>query len=97
MSYSEADLKLPALWVIDKNGGSITTSELIKELFDLLQPKGEDLDILQNRNDTKFSQKVRNLKCHRTLAKEGFVVHDDKVWKITKIGRKYLENNIVDM
>ena len=30
-------------------------------------PSGEDLERLSNRSDDKFSQKVRNLKSHKTL------------------------------
>ncbi len=32
-----------------------------------MEPSGEDLQILQDRNDDKFSQKVRNIKSHDTL------------------------------
>lgn len=56
----EKQLLLPALYVIDKYG-SATTSKLIEELTMLFQPSGEDAEILAGRNDTKFSQKVRNL------------------------------------
>lgn len=39
-----------------------------------MKPDGEDMDILDNRNDTKFSQKVRNLKSHDSLADSVYTV-----------------------
>ena len=69
--YSEKDLILPALKIIyeaSKDGGKgITTSELIKNLREILNPVGEDLSLLQGRKDDKFSQKVRNLISHKTI------------------------------
>ncbi len=32
-----------------------------------MKPTGQDLEILNNRNDDKFSQKVRNIKSHDTI------------------------------
>jgi len=60
----EKELILPALKIINENPG-VTTSTLISELTDLFKPEGEDAKILEGRNDTKFSQKVRNLVSHR--------------------------------
>jgi hypothetical protein len=64
----EEQLIVPALKVMNTSvGGTITTTDLIDELTKIMKPTGEDLDILKNRNDTKFSQKVRNLKSHNTM------------------------------
>jgi hypothetical protein len=63
---TEPDLILPALYIIQKQPG-ITTGELIKELRAIFNPTGEDAEILQGRNDDKFSQIVRNLVSHHTL------------------------------
>jgi len=63
---TESDLILPALYVIQRQPG-ITTGELIKELRAIFNPTGEDAEILQGRNDDKFSQIVRNLVSHHTL------------------------------
>ena len=38
-----------------------------------MKPSGDDLEILANRTDDKFSQKVRNLNSHKTLEKKGYV------------------------
>lgn len=63
---TEPDLILPALYVI-YNQPDVTTGELIVELRSIFNPAGEDAEILQGRNDDKFSQIVRNLVSHRTL------------------------------
>ena len=59
---TEAELVLPTLYLMEQNGGSITTSELIPKLTELMKPQGTDAELLPNRGDTYFSQKVRNLK-----------------------------------
>lgn len=95
---TERELILPALFLIDLRNG-LTTSGLIKELTDLLHPTGKDAEILDGRNDTKFSQKVRNLtSCHDTLERSGYVacphVQKNDLFKITEAGRRYLMENI---
>jgi len=66
-SYSEDQIAKVALKIIENNKG-IRTSELIDEARRIMKPDGEDLEILDGRNDDKFSQKVRNLKSHDTIA-----------------------------
>ncbi len=73
---SESELILPALWCIEKNNQILSTTDLIQCLRDLLHPTGEDLSILEGRNDDKFSQKVRNLVSHKTLEKSGLAKHE---------------------
>jgi len=95
---SEADLVLPALFVMSlQPDKTISTSELIKTLTDLLKPTGEDAEILKGRKDTKFSQKVRNLRSHETLEKLGyaeyFKIKNMGFFKLTKSGEKYLNEN----
>ncbi|WP_181881903.1 hypothetical protein [Helicobacter sp. MIT 14-3879] len=41
-----------------------------------MNPDGEDLAILKDRNDDKFSQKVRNLKSHNTLQNKVITIGD---------------------
>jgi len=41
-----------------------------------MKPSGEDLEILHDRNDDKFSQKVRNIKSHDTIAHLVYTVGD---------------------
>lgn len=57
---AENVLLLPALCVI-YDRGKANTSTIKNILIDVFQPSGEDNEILAGRNDTKFSQKVRNL------------------------------------
>ncbi|UWZ92980.1 hypothetical protein HZ320_04630 [[Pasteurella] aerogenes] len=62
--HSENDIVVVALGVIQRKR-SVTTTELIAELETLMNPTGNDADILSDRNDSKFSQKVRNIVSHR--------------------------------
>ncbi|CCY20834.1 hnh endonuclease [Eubacterium sp. CAG:786] len=64
--YSEDQIVLVVLEIIKDQPG-IRTSELIDEARRIMKPSGEDLEILDNRNDDKFSQKVRNIKSHDTI------------------------------
>lgn len=65
--YSEDEI-VPVVLKIIGNRPGIRTTELIEEARRIMQPSGEDLEILDNRNDDKFSQKVRNIKSHNTIA-----------------------------
>lgn len=96
---SEVDLVIPALRLADKAGGKISTTELIGKLTDLFQPSGKDAEIIKGRNDTHFSQKVRNLISHRegadSFIANGYAEHysDDHHHggiMITNAGRKLL-------
>lgn len=64
--YSESDI-VPVVLKIIENNPRIRTSGIIAEARRLMVPSGEDLEILNNRNDDKFSQKVRNIKSHKTI------------------------------
>lgn len=87
---SEPELIRPALWAMERNGGCISTSELIDVLSNELNPQGEDLEILDGRKDTKFSQKVRNLVSHGTL--QDYARHDpiQHILCITDEGKRFL-------
>jgi hypothetical protein len=61
----ERDLVIPALRAAANNGGEITMTQLIEELTEEFEPSGVDAEILEGRNDSHFSQKVRNLVSHR--------------------------------
>jgi len=88
---SEKELKIPALQLIKDNPG-ITTSELIEKLYEIIKPTGKDIEIISGRNDTYFSQKVRNLKSHDTLKK--YTIYVEGKWTITYDGLKYFNDNI---
>ncbi len=67
----ESEIVKPALKIIKDKPG-ITTSELIKELQKVVELYPGDKEILKGRNDTKFSQIVRNLTSHKK---------NNKFWK----------------
>lgn len=94
----EEDLHLPTLYFIEREDGIITTSELSKKLRDILNPQGEDLEILDGRNDDKFSQIVRNLTAtERSFVKNGFIQREsgrNKPLFITGKGREHLKENL---
>jgi len=92
MVYKENDLVLPALQFL-KSNKTVSTSQLIKYLIDTLKPSGHDAEFLKGRNDTHFSQKVRNLKSHNTLTRKGFAEYHKGKWQITPQGLKYLEES----
>src|SRR5437667_7110475 len=91
---SETDLILPALYVINREP-QVTTSQLIPILEELLNPTGKDAEILKNRRDTHFSQKVRNLVSHRTLKKLGYATYSklgkSGTYTITDRGKEVLQ------
>ena len=87
----ERELVIPALLTIKQHPG-ITTSDLITHLNDTLQPTGKDNENIKNRNDTHFSQKVRNLKSHDTL--ESYTEYSASGgWYIKPEGEAYLNNH----
>jgi hypothetical protein len=88
----ETALVIPALQLLYSNGGEMSTTQLIEGLIDLFDPTGEDAEILQNREDSKFSQKVRNLKSHKTLEKAGWAEAIPSGFRITDAGRNVVES-----
>lgn len=91
---SEKELILPSLLVMsNKENGEITTTELIRELEELIEVGEEDNGIIFGRNDTYFSQKVRNLKSHKTLERKDFATYENGKYKITEKGEEHLAQN----
>ncbi|VVH61079.1 hypothetical protein BSPWISOX_184 [uncultured Gammaproteobacteria bacterium] len=90
---TEKALVVPSLLIMEKHDGYISTTELIQEMPKVITFTGEDLKILKGRRDQKFTQKIRNLKSHRTLESLGFAKHKDGKFKITKLGIDALNNN----
>ena len=93
MTIKEHDLIIPSLKIIYENKNGITTSDLLELLRQNLKPTGEDLKILENRNDDKFSQKVRNLKSHKTLENLGYARFHNNCFFITDKGKAELLNS----
>lgn len=94
----ESDLVIPALRIMSEQpGGFITTTQLIQELEEVFNPKGDDAQFLDGRNDTYFSQKVRNLISHRSQSNnfihKGYAEYlaDREGLKITQLGEALLE------
>lgn len=80
--YSEDQILTVALGVIKQHQG-VTTAEMIEKVNYALQPSGTDLVNNPSRNDSKISQKIRNLKSHGTLAKAGAVYNSSNgTWTI---------------
>jgi hypothetical protein len=91
----ERDLIVPALSAAAvRADGFISTSDLIMELEAHFQPEGKDAEILDGRNDSHFSQKVRNLISHRTsstsMFKMGYAEYVNDGIRITDAGRAFL-------
>lgn len=70
---------------------------MIRLLTEFLSPVGEDADILSGLNDTKFSQKVRNLvgSHYNTNTMNTYTYRDsDGCFHLTDIGKVFLDRNI---
>lgn len=95
MRIEEKSLILPTLYII-KRDGPISMSKLIAELTAVFRPTGEDAAILAGRRDSKFSQKVRNLKSHRDS--NGMAVYTDLTssgkYVLTPAGEQYLSEHL---
>ncbi|MBA1155138.1 hypothetical protein [Microvirga mediterraneensis] len=90
----ERDLYIPALRAAEAEGGFIATSKLIDVLTNEFEPEGEDATILDGRNDSRFSQIVRNLVSHResstSIFFKGLAEYTGDGIKITQRGRQFL-------
>jgi hypothetical protein len=92
---TESDLYEPTLILAaSRPGGWIATSDLIAELTEIFQPEGEDAEILEGRQDTRFSQIVRNMISHKAspanIIGMGYAEHVDDGVRITEEGRNSL-------
>ena len=90
-NYSEPELVLPTLELLAANPGGLATTDLIDMLTERLSPDGPDVEILANRQDTHFSQKVRNPVSHRTMERGDLWTYNesDGIHRITAAGRSY--------
>ena len=98
MAVRERELMIPALRAAAESpGGEITTTKLIEVLSDEFGPAGHDAQIIDGRADTYFSQKVRNLVCHRdsstSMFTRGYATHipENESIRITDEGRQFLK------
>jgi hypothetical protein len=93
----ESDLVIPTLRLLNAApDGFLETSALINSLEQLFNPQGKDAEIIEGRNDSYFSQKVRNLVSHRGSGNSpilrGWIKYHTKSkgLSITDAGRKLL-------
>ena len=99
---TEEQLILPSLYLMDNSvSKTIMTSTLKNTLISIFKPTGEDAQLAKGRNDSFFTQKVRNLKSHDTLENLGFASYNKKQvgqksgsFTLTKEGKVYLDENI---
>jgi hypothetical protein len=97
MEYSEYDLYKPAMLALAAApDGKLSTSDLIAGLEATLKPTGKDAMLLEGRNDTHFSQKVRNIKSHKktpgNIVCDGLVDSVYRGFRLTDAGFKYLQS-----
>jgi hypothetical protein len=95
---TENDLVLPTLEILASRPDEfIGTSDLIRELTAILRPTGNDAKLIRGRNDTHFSQKVRNMISHRasptSFIRKGWATYDPgkRGLRITTAGLNLLE------
>lgn len=98
MRIRERDLAVPALRAAAAcGGGFITTADLITALEAEFEPTGDDAAILEGRQDSRFSQIVRNLVSHRdtpaSIFAKGYAdyVDEERGIRITDAGRNFLD------
>lgn len=96
---TEGQIRVAVLRLLARSRtGFLKTSELINQAEVFFRPEGMDAEILDGRNDTYFSQKVRNLVCHRdastSLESRGFATYDADLegWTITDQGRDFVDS-----
>ena len=81
---------LPALYYAEAEPG-IRTAALIDRLTGFFHPAGKNGEILTNRSDTYFSQKVRNLRSHYASNRFGkYTTFDGQGYRITALGSRLL-------
>lgn len=92
---AESDLIAPALRLAsERANGAVSTTDLIAELTELFEPSGRDAEVIADRNDTHFSQKVRNMISHRnqpsSFIANGYAEYTGDGIRITEQGRQLL-------
>ena len=91
-NFTENELIPYALKIIKEHKDGIDTTNLIAKLRQIMKPDGDDAEILSNRSDDKFSQKVRNLKSHKNLEKKKLVDYKNNNFFIRQEGLNFLED-----
>lgn len=101
MPVSEKEIRKNIVLELRKiPSGSMSISELIGRLSGQMSLDADDLKILNDRNDTKFSQKVRNTVSHiknaTSLENQGLAVYNksSESWTLTPLGRSVLISSV---
>lgn len=96
--YNEKKLIAPFLFLV-KNNPEIKMESIIPIIEGVLKPEGKDAEIVPGRNDTYFSQKVRNLRSHREQNKMNKYTKLDTNggYTITDEGLKVLDDDYAAM
>ena len=88
--YEENIIAMEAVKAVEEYG-ELTMGELIDILIERMQPSGHDMEILSNRKDTFFSQKVRNLRSHSNKVFFNNVYYDNEMDKYVSLDCKKMK------
>ena len=91
--FKESEIAIEAVKVVEEYG-ELTMGELIDILIKRMQPSGHDMDIIANRNDTYFSQRVRNLRSHSNKVFFNNVYYDGVIDKYVSYECKKMKNEL---
>ncbi|MEM6310741.1 MAG: hypothetical protein AAF754_11880 [Pseudomonadota bacterium] len=94
----EQDVAVPVMQILDESLlGELTTTEVREEVKRRVKLDQTDLQPLENRNDFRIDQIVRNLKSHKKTPGnpifEGLMEDVPRGFRITERGRRYLRAN----
>lgn len=93
--FSESKIAVEAVKAVEEYG-ELTMGELIDVLIERMQPSGHDMAIITNRNDTYFSQKVRNLRSHSNKVFFNNVYYDSIIDKYVSYECKNLKSTLAE-
>ena len=91
--YAESKIAIEAVKVVEEYG-ELTMGELIVILTERMKPSGHDIEIIKNRNDTYFSQKVRNLRSHKNKIFFNNIYYDKVIDKYVSYECKKLKDTV---
>lgn len=91
--YTESKIAVEAVKVVEEYG-ELSMGELIEILIQRMQPTGHDIEIIANRNDSYFSQKVRNLRSHSNKIFFNNVYYDEVIDKYVSYECKKMKVNL---
>lgn len=96
-TFTETDLIVPVLYVLKKEEG-LTPSEITNALLRFLVLTGKDAQINPDRNDSYFSQKVRNLLgSHTNNNMHMYVSREHHRYYLTNAGKQLIDNRLTEL